>query len=151
MGGLEQGDGSGGRPGGPAGRGAEEETRLTERELAVYRRILGLAEDQRRHLAQGDLERFGRLMERRRRLFGLLGRLPVSAPEEARGPLIRRILAVDAENALLLRCAMEEARRGLAAVAAGRRAGRSYAAASLPSLSDGTTRAAGDGALSGSF
>ncbi len=116
--------------GGPAGMG---KARVAERELALYRRILGIAEDQRRLLAQGDLQRFGRLMERRRRLFDFLGRLPCAAPEEARGPLIRRILAVDAENALLLRCAMEEARRGLAAVAAGRRAGRSYATASLSS------------------
>lgn len=105
--------------------------RRAERELAVYRRILGIAEDQRRYLTEGHLDKFARLMEKRKRLFALLERLPATAPEEGRGPLVRRILAVDAENTLLLRCAMEEARQGLAAVAAGRRAGRSYAAASL--------------------
>lgn len=134
--------GAGQGAGGAAGRAGEAGPcegveSVARRELAVYRKILGIAEEQRQHLAQGDLGRFGELMEKRKRLFTCLERLPCAAPEEAKAPIIRRILAVDADNAVLLRCVMEEARAGIAAVSAERLALRFYSHASLPPGAEG--------------
>lgn len=98
-------------------------------EVAAYERLLDLARRQGEALRRGDLDACAALMAERDRLVRALpADLSGCGPAERAGieRLIRAVLAVDGDNAILLQLLMEETARASARLGATREYGVAY-------------------------